>query len=130
MTRTLAILAYFFIFLQGMLIKIPFGLLLMSGLFEAEPLTRVFIALTDIFLIILLIVSFKEKSKWTLSVEIISYFVLLLPLMRIFTSFPFDMFNYFSFLFPAICFALLYPLSVYFSYRAFKKTNQVAEHSF
>src|SRR6266480_1476604 len=104
-----------------MLIKNSFWTFIDIRLFEAEPITRVFIALADIFLIILLIVSFREKSKWTLSIEIISYFVLLLPLMRIFTSFPFDMFNYFSFLFPAVCFILLYPLSVYFSYREFKK---------
>lgn len=129
MVRTLAIFAYFFIFLQGMIIKIPFGLLLISGLFEAEPLTRVFIAFADTFLIILLIVSFKKKSKWTLLVEIISYAILLLPLIRIFASFPFDMFNYFSFLFPALCFVFLYPLSVYFSYREFKRTNQVSHYS-
>ena len=124
--KSLSIIAYLLIFLQGMIIQIPFGYLLLSGLFEAEPLARILIALADIALIILFILSFKKKTKTTLIIEIISYFILLLPLIRIFTSFPFDMFNYFLFLFPTTCFIVLYPLSVLVSYREYKKTSQYA----
>ena len=121
MMRSLSIMAYFFIFLQGSMILIPFGCLLLFGLFDAEPLTRIFIALADIALITLLIISFREKTKTTLIIEAFSYLVLLVPLIRIFVSFPFVMFNYFLFLFPSACFIILYPLSVFISYRNYRK---------
>ena len=127
--KLLSIIAYFLIFLQGMMIQIPFGLLLISGLLEAEPLTRFFIILADITLIILLIISSKEKTKTTLLIEAVSFFILLLPLLRIFISFPFEMFNYFLFLFPSGCFVILYPLSVFISYREYikkKSPNQAS----
>lgn len=123
MLRTVSIVCYFFIFLQGSMIQIPFGCLLFTGLFEAEPITRVLIAIADISLITLFIISFKEKSKYTLLIEVIVYFFLLLPLVRIFTSFPFVWFSYFLFLFPMICFLTLYPLSVIVSYREFFKNK-------
>ena len=37
--RAFSIIAYFLIFLQGSMIQLPFALLLISGLFDAEPLT-------------------------------------------------------------------------------------------
>ena len=121
--RSLSIIAYFFIFLQVSMIPIPFGCLLLVGLFEAEPSTRIFIALADVALIILLIISFKERTKMTLIIETIVYLILLFPLVRIFISFPFDMFNYLLFLAPAGCFVVLYPVSVLESYREYRKNK-------
>ena len=115
--RVFAIIAYFFIFMQGSMILLPFGLLLFTGLFEAEPTMRVLIALADISLITLLIISFKEKSRITLVIEIITYFLLLLPILKIFLDFPYDRFNYFLFLFPTTCFLLLFPISIFYSYK-------------
>ena len=123
--RLFSIVAYFFIFLQGMIIKIPLGCLLFSGLFEAEPLTRVVIVLADISLLILLIISFGKITKTSLFVVAILYLILLLPVTKIFFSFPFEMFNYFLFLFPAICFLILYPLSVFLSYKEYRRTNMI-----
>ncbi len=124
--RAFAIIAYFFIFLQGSMILIPFGLFLVAGLFEAEPIMRGLIALADISLIALMIVSFKEKSKLTLVIEIIAYIILLLPILIIFFSSPFNRFNYFLFLFPAICFLLLFPISIFLAYRNNKIFNSHA----
>src|SRR6478735_8693874 len=45
--RTFSILAYFFIFLQGSMILLPFGFLLLTSLFTAEPLMRILILLAD-----------------------------------------------------------------------------------
>ena len=119
--RILSIIAYFFIFLKGSMILLPFGLFLFGGLFDGEPLERILIAAADLALLSLVIILFKEKSKITLLIEIIAYFVLLLPLIHIFISFSFDNFNYFLFLFPAICFVVLYPLSVLESFRKYRK---------
>jgi len=119
--RSLSIFCYFFIFLQGSMILLPFGLLLISGLFGAEPLTRIFIALADATLIVLLILSFKKRTKGTLILEGVAYPILLLPLLRIFLLFSFEWFNYFLFLFPTGCFLILYPISVFQSYRKYVK---------
>ena len=119
--RALSIFCYFFIFLQGSMILLPFGSLLISGLFEAEPLTRIFIASADVTLIALLLLSFKKRTKATLILEGVAYLILLLPLLRIFLLFSFEWFNYFLFLFPTGCFLILYPISVFQSYRKYIK---------
>jgi hypothetical protein len=124
--RAISIISYFFIFLQGTIIQLPFVCLLFSGLFEGEPLTRVFVILADIGLVMLLILSFREKTKLSLIIEAIIYFILLLPLLSIFVRFSFEWFNYFLFLFPLSCFIILYPLSVFFSYQEYKKIRPIS----
>jgi hypothetical protein len=103
------------------MIMLPFGLLLMTGVFTAEPLMRILILLADISLITQLIISFKQKTTKHFAIETILYVMLLLPLLKIFISFRFSGFNYFLFLFPAICFAIFYPLSIALSYRQYRK---------
>lgn len=119
--RIVAIIAYFLIFLKGATILIPFVLLLVVGLFTAEPLMRILILLADISLIALLIISFMKKTRVIIATEIIIFFILLLPLLKIFISFPFASFNYFLFLFPAICFVVFFLLSIVSSYRQYRK---------
>ena len=102
------------------MILIPYGLLLITGLFNAEPIMRILILLADISLIVLLIISLKKKTKNTLLIEIIAFFLLVLPLLKIFTSFLFERFNYFLFLFPATCFIVFFPLSIVVSYKKYR----------
>jgi hypothetical protein len=115
--RIIAILSYFLIFLQGSMILVPFGVLLLFGLFNGEPFMRYLILLADLSLVALLFFSFKPNTKAKFAVEIVSYFILLLPLARTFLSFPFEQFNYFLFIFPTLLFVILFPLSIYFSYK-------------
>jgi hypothetical protein len=82
---------------------------------------RYLILLADLSLIALLIFSFKPNTKVKLAVEIVSYFILLLPLARTFLLFPFEQFNYFLFIFPTLLFVILFPLSIYFSYKKNRK---------
>ena len=98
------------------MIVLPFGLLLIFGLFDGTPAMRFLILLADLSLVTLAIYSFKKKSKWTPLVEIVIYFLLLLPLGKIFVSFPVEQFNYFLFIFPTIAFVVMFPLSIYFSH--------------
>jgi hypothetical protein len=120
--RTLAIISYLFIFLQGMIIAIPFGYMLFVGLFEAETLTRIFIILADIALLTLFTLSFNQRSKRSLLIELIAYFLLLSPLIRILSIVPIDKFNYLLFIIPVISFVVLYPLSVLLSFREYRHT--------
>ncbi len=110
--RFFSITAYFLIFLQGSMLLLPYGLMLIAGAFTAEPLMKVLLILADIALITLAVISFKNRTKWTTVVEIIIFFVLLLPLLKILLSFSFQWFNYFLFLFPSGCFILFFPLSI------------------
>jgi hypothetical protein len=122
--RTLAILSYLFIFLQGMMIAVPFGCMLLIGLFEAEPLTRILIILADLALLSLFILSFNQRNKNLLFIELIAYFLLLSPLVRILTIVPIEEFNYLLFIIPFTCFVVLYPLSVVFSFREYKRSRK------
>ena len=99
------------------MILLPFGLLLLTGLFEGDTVTKILIALADISLITLAFFSFGEKTKKKLFVESVIYFVLVAPVLKIFITFPFEMFNYFLFIFPSLCFLIGYPLSVIMAYR-------------
>jgi len=119
--RIFSIVAYFLIFLKGSMILLPFGLLLLTGIFTAETTMGILIFLADLSLITLCVLSLKKKTRALFLIEIIIYFLLLLPLLKIFTSFPFDDFNYFLFIFPALCFIILFPLSIASSYRSFRK---------
>ena len=118
----LSIIAYFFIFLQGSMIVLPFCFLLVGGPFSGEPIMKVLLSLADISLIVLFIFAFKKVTKVNLIVDIISFVFLLLPLVKIFTSFPFEMFNYFLFLFPVSCFIVLFLVSIVLSVREYRSS--------
>jgi hypothetical protein len=105
-----------------MIIAIPFGYMLFVGLFEAETLTRIFIILADIALLTLFTLSFNQRSKRSLLIELIAYFLLLSPLIRILSIVPIDKFNYLLFIIPVISFVVLYPLSVLLSFRGYRHT--------
>ena len=107
------------------MILLPFGLLLLTGIFTAEPAMRIMILLADLSLIALLSLSFRKRTKIHFLIEIIAYFILLLPLLKIFTSFPFRDFNYFLFIFPAVSFITLFPLSIVSSYRRYIKDESL-----
>lgn len=119
--RLFSIIAYFFIFLQGSMILLPFCLLLIGGPFSGEPIMRILISLADVSLIVLFVFAFKKVTRVNVIIDIIAFILLLLPLIKIFTSFPFEMFNYFLFLFPCICFIVLFVLSIVLSYREYRK---------
>lgn len=123
--RELSIIAYFFIFLQGSLIPVPFAILLVAGLRSIDSLTGVFIVMADVALLTLLFIAVFKRSKTRVIIEAAAFVVLLLPLLRILFSFPLSMFNNVWFLFPFGCFVILYPWSVVRSYRKYK--NSIAE---
>ncbi len=124
MLRIFSLVAYLLIFLQGSMILLPFGLLLLTGVFTAEPAMKILLGLADLALVFLLASPLTKRTKWTWLFETTAFFVLLLPLLKIFTSFSFDWFNYFLFLFPFGCFTLLLPLSIFLEHRKFIKTKK------
>jgi hypothetical protein len=61
--RILQIAAYISIFLKGMMIAIPLRFYFLAGLFTAEPSSGIFIALADICLLSLFILTVVEKQN-------------------------------------------------------------------
>src|SRR5215213_7237561 len=91
--RVLSIISYLFIFLQGMMIALPLGCLLLFGLFDAGPIGRIFLVLADLALVSLFVISFRQRTKMTVFIEFVAYPLLLLPLIRVLLSFPLSMLN-------------------------------------
>jgi hypothetical protein len=106
------------------MILLPFGLMLTVGIFTAEPSMRILLALADISLIVVLILPFYKRTEWTTVIEVVSFFILLLPLLKIFISFSFEGFDYFLFLFPIGCFIIFFPLSIFLADKNYRKNRQ------
>jgi len=121
--RVISIISYLFIFIWGMMIAVPLGCLLVFGLLDAEPITRALLILADLALISVIIISFKQRTKISVFIEIAAYILLLLPLIRMLTRFPLSTFNYPLFIFPFAGFALLFPLSIFLSNKNQFKNN-------
>ncbi len=122
--RIFSLISYLLIFLQGSMILVPLGSFLVTGIFTAEPLMKILIILADISLLFLIIIPFNKRTKWTSLWELIAFFGLLLPLLKILMSFSFGWFNYFLFLFPVGCFIVFFPLSIYLAHRDFNRNRK------
>jgi hypothetical protein len=110
--RRLSIVCYSFIFIQGMIIALPFILVLTFGIGDAEPRTRFFMIMADLGLLLLAILSFRKKTKVKTALECIVFLMLLSPLLQMLAVFPLRMFEYPLFMVPFAGFVILYPLSV------------------
>ena len=128
--RIVSIIAYLLIFLQGSMILLPFVLMLVVGMFSAEPFLRVLLIIGDAALITLLLLKLFKWRRWIAFIEVICFIGLLLPLIKIFFSFSFDWFNYFLFLFPTICFLVLFPISIFLGHRDIKREERIRTPKF
>jgi hypothetical protein len=61
--RIFSIIAYFFIFINGWIIALPFVFLLIFGLFDSPPIMKVLILFADIALIFLGYISTKKNQN-------------------------------------------------------------------
>jgi hypothetical protein len=113
--RVISVISYCFIYIWGWMIAVPLGCILIFGILDAEPVTRVLLILADLALISLFIFSFTPRSKISVFIEIVTYLLLLAPLIRMLSGFPLSTFNYSLFVFPFASFTLLFPLSIFLS---------------
>ena len=118
--RALSIVCYSFIFIRGMIIAMPFILVLTLGILDAYPITRIFLILADLGLIFLAVSSFRKKTGLTIALQAIVYFMLLSPLVWTLATFPLSMFDYSLFYLPLGGFVVFYPLSVLFSWLEYR----------
>jgi hypothetical protein len=99
----------------------PLILVLTVGIADAEPATRPLRIIADLALIALAIIDFKKKTGVILILESIIFFLLLSPLLQTLSIFPLQMFAYPLFIVPFAGFAILYPLSLLFSYLDYRQ---------
>jgi hypothetical protein len=123
--RIFSIFAYLFIFLQGSMIAVPMGLLLVVGIFTAEPLMMLFLGLADFALLILLFIPQKKGGGWKMAIEILLFLLLLLPLIYLLMTFSITWFNNALFMVPLTIFVVLYFWSVMLDYRMHRKAKRV-----
>ena len=126
--RFLSMLAYFLIFLYGDMIQAPMVFFMLGALFGSGFLSEILAILTFLGLLTLVILIMVEKSKRTLLIETLVFIFLLLPIVNVLTFATTQLLKYPMFIIPTICFVLLYPLSLYFSYKEYRnkiltKTN-------
>lgn len=122
--RIISIVCYSFIFLQGSMIVMPVIIVFTLGITDGDPATRLLRILADLALITLAIISFMDKSKVTIALELIIFFLLLSPLIQVLLIFPFRMFASPLFIGPFVGFVILYPLSLLFSYLDYRKPQK------
>jgi hypothetical protein len=107
-----------------MIITMPFILVLTLGIADAVPIMKILLTLADLALIGLAILNFRRKTKATIALECIVFFLLLSPLLRTLTAFPLQMFEYPLFIVPFAGFVILYPLSLLFTYLDYQQMPQ------
>ena len=91
------------------MILLPFGLLLVTGIFTAEPLMRILIGLADIALLTLMINAFYKRTKWTTLFEVISFFCSATSVIENIYVFFFQVVQLFSLFIPSGLFYRLFP---------------------
>src|SRR3982750_131934 len=114
--RALSIVAYFSIFLQGEHIGGSMIFLMLAALFNSDFLSLIYILSAFLGLFILGFLMNVPKTKWTLIVETSVFVLLLLPILGELKANAEELVNYKPFLIPFICFAVLYPISLFLSY--------------
>lgn len=122
--KIVAIFSYLCIFLQGMIIALPMVFILFVGLAYGETSDRVFIFFADVALCTAFVQSFTRQTRRSLLIDTIAFFLLSSLLIKILTSAPLYMFNYFLFIGPTTCFMVLYPLSLLLSFMDMKRLSQ------
>lgn len=101
--RVTSIISYFLIILTGQMIGIPFILWLISTIFDFGKFDQIF-AILGICGVIL------NFTKWknNISLTIISFLLMLSPLISRVTQVPIEKFNYLAFQIPLAIFITLY----------------------
>lgn len=101
--RIVSILSYSFIILKGQMIGIPFICWIVFTLFDFGNIDQLFAVLAMLGIILNLT---KWKSK--VPIAILSFMMMLLPIISRMLQIPVEMFNYLSFTIPFSVFVICY----------------------
>ena len=122
--KTFAILSYLLIFVTGDHVGGPMIILMFFAIFTTGFLTQLLILLIFLGLISLVLLTLFKKNYRTFLIEGIICILMTLPIIIELRPGQSRLLHYPMFIIPAICFLLLYILSLYFSYGAEQNSHQ------
>ncbi|WP_312305209.1 hypothetical protein [Chryseobacterium sp.] len=114
--KTVSILAYLFIILMGTMTAIPLVIWLLFTAFDFGNLDQIF-AVLGIFGILLNLVKWKNNVP----PAILSFLMMLSPVISRIIQVPFEQFNYLLFQIPLAIFIIGYPVSIILTARRQKE---------
>lgn len=135
LVKTLSILSYFLIMINGSIVAIPFILYLISAsisIFYLEGINQSVSSLIGIIGLIIIIKNFKEETFKNVFISFLGFLMLLVPLIERLTSISIELFNYLSFKIPLIVFLVFFLIYIlilildYFKNKKILNTQQLS----
>ena len=117
--KTISIVSYLLIILMGSMIGLPFFMWLILTLFDFGNIDQIFAFFGVIGLTICFVTFNSTRTLKFLLIDIISFMLLALPLIRRLTAIQIYKFNYLAFIIPTTIFGLFYIFSLCFSVRQY-----------
>ena len=110
---------------MGSMLAIPFFVWLIFTSFDFGNFDQIFALLAVIGLIINFVNRDKVRTMNILLLDILSFMLLVSPIVRRISVVPIEKFNYLLFTVPTTIFITFYLISIYFSYKLLKRNNRV-----
>jgi hypothetical protein len=125
--KSIAIIAYCFIMLNGWMIGIPFLLFLIFSLFEFGTLAQLAALLSFVGFFLLFFPSDFKTIKKTMRLHFVIYILLLSPIVERLISVPLELFNYSTFIIPVLIFVIGFPVYILFLFKYLQKQKGSSE---
>ena len=107
------------------MIGIPFVFWILFTLFDFGNPDQFFALFAVIGLLLNFATRNKQKTIKILSLDIISFLLLISPIVRRLTAIPIEKFNYLLFIIPTIVFVIFYLISIFISFRQYLQINKI-----
>lgn len=119
--RIISLISYFFIFLMGSMIAMPFGCIILLSFLDFQVFKYSIFAVVGIILIFVYLNAMSSKKAFIFNS--ISFFLLLYPIINRIILFPRSTFNYPFFYIPFVLFVLGYLTSLFFEFNALRNNT-------
>src|SRR5215216_5564975 len=119
--KSIAVIAYCFIILNGWMIGIPFFLFLIFSLVEFGTLAQLTALFSLVGFFLLLFPSDFKTIKRAIGLQFVIYILLLSPIVERLISVSLELFNYSTFITPVLIFAIGFPVYILFFFKYLKK---------
>ncbi len=122
--KIIALISYLLIILMGDMIGLPFFFWLLFTLFDFGNIDQFFALFGVIGLFINFTIWNNAKTLNTLLLDILSFILLLSPIIRRISVVPIEKFNYLLFIIPTTVFILFYFISFYLLLKQYQKNKK------
>ena len=123
--KAISIISYLLIILMGSMIGVPFLFWILFTVFDFGNPDQFFALLAIIGLLLNFSTRNKQKTIKILSLDILSFLLLISPIIRRMTAIPIEKFNYLLFIIPTIIFVVFYLISMFFPVKEYFQINKI-----